>query len=288
MLGGLLIANLVGQCLIVLTGGLVRLTGSGLGCSTWPGCEPGQFVPVAPESYHPLVEFTNRGVGILLGLTAIALFLAAFRWARQRPGLLWATATIAVLTGAQGGIGAISVYTHLEPMIVQSHFTLSMVLVAVSTYALHRYREGDGPVIAVVSPAVRWLGVAAVAALAVVIVLGTVVTGSGPHSGDINTPNRLGFDVETVSRVHATSVWVFVALLALVLVGLYRTTAAAPGARARRAWWVLVALTVVQGVVGYVQYALGVPVALVAVHMVLATVMTLAGTRALLTLRVRD
>lgn len=284
----LLGANLIGQCLIVLTGGLVRLTGSGMGCSTWPGCEPGQFVPVAPESYHPLVEFTNRGVGILLGLVAIGSFLAAWRWARRRPQVLPLTAGIAIGTGLQGGIGAISVNTHLDPYVVLTHFLLSMVLVALSTAVVLRVREGDGAPERLVPGLVRGLALAVAGVFSVVLVLGTLVTGSGPHSGDAETPARLGLDVRTISWLHADSVMLYSGLLVAMMIALALLRRTEPRlGRALRAWWLVVGLTAAQGVVGYTQYALGVPILLVALHMVLATLITLAITRALLALRVR-
>ena len=181
----IVIANLVAEVGIVVTGGVVRLTGSGLGCTTWPECLPGSFTPVRTDAsqYHDLVEFGNRTLTGVVGILAIATIWAVVtRWpARTRMHLL----AFAVLGGivVQGVLGGITVLTGLNPWLVMGHFLVSMVLIAVSTALLRGTldeRPGNGPGELVVHPLARTLALATSAVGAVVLLLGTVVTGSGP------------------------------------------------------------------------------------------------------------
>lgn len=280
-LSRILLLNLGMQVLIVVTGGLVRLTGSGLGCPTWPQCEPGSYIPTfqAADGIHPYIEFGNRMMGILVGVVALATLVAVLRWGRRRPLPLLAGL---VLTGTlgQGVLGGITVLTGLSPVTVMAHFLISMGLVVVSTLLVWHVRSarpqthlagevGPGPVVA------RRLGVVTAAVAAVVLVLGTMVTGAGPHSGDAGDPARLGLDPRTLSWLHADSVMIFCGLVVAVLV----TTYLAPTLyAARRPWQVVLGITVAQGLVGYLQYALGLPVPLVSLHMLGAALLTLALT----------
>ena len=273
-----LLANLAGEILIVLTGGLVRLTGSGLGCPTWPQCTPGSFTPVAhqAEGYHTNIEFGNRLLTFALTAAAIAVLVTVWRADRSR----WRAAALPlVLVIAQAVLGGITVLVDLAPLAVAGHLLLSMVAIAVSAWLLFvlppRTSAQKAPSrVAVPSVAAPLVWLTAVACGAV-LVLGTVVTGTGPHSGDATRPARYDFDPRLVSMVHAASVWMFVlGMIALVII-LKRA-----GAVGRLYRWthVAVGISVVQGALGYLQYATGVPWGLVAVHMLLAAVIVVPVT----------
>lgn len=277
-------ANLVAQIGIVVTGGAVRLTGSGLGCSTWPQCEPGQFTPVLHRatSFHPYVEFGNRTLTGVLAVLAVAT--AWVVWAdrgRERP---YRALGLVPLLGVavQAVVGGLTVLVDLHPGWVAAHFLISMVLVAASTTVLVRHREGDGPPLVRAEPTVRRLSLALLPVAVAVLGLGVVATGSGPHSGDEEVAYRFALDPVLVSKVHAVSVWLFVAGTVLLVVLTRRAHPAVRGAA--RA---LLVVTLLQGVVGYVQYFTGLPGVLVAVHMLGASVFVVAVTRQLLSLRDR-
>ncbi len=279
-------ANLAGQIGIVLTGGIVRLTASGLGCSTWPQCEPGHFTPVthAATSWHPFIEFGNRTVTGLLGVLALlTLWVVWPRRDRSRSyRLLGLVPILGVLT--QAVVGGVIVLLDLHPGWVATHFLISMALVAASTALVVRDAEGDGPPTPVAGPGLRGLARASVPLAVVVLGLGVVTTGSGPHSGDDEVGYRFALDPVTVSKVHAGAVWLFgLTVLALAVVAL-RGRAAAP---VRRAVVALVAVTALQGAIGYVQYFTGLPEALVAAHMLGAALLVVAEVRAVLALRTR-
>lgn len=273
----LALANLAAQIGIIVTGGLVRLTGSGLGCSTWPMCEPGQFTPEFHEAMgiHPIIEFGNRTLTGVLTVIALALLWALFKRepARSRPRVLKGLA-IAVLAGIgiQAVVGGITVLVELHPAVVGVHMSLSLVLVAISAYLVWRIRQEDLPARAPRYSVLLW-ALGAVGAL--MMVLGVITTGSGPHSGDDEAPYRFAFDPVEVTRLHSIAVWAFVVLLALVLIASVRS-----GDGIARWRWVL-ALVAVQGVVGYWQYFTGLPILLVLIHMFLAAVMVAVTTIAI-------
>jgi cytochrome c oxidase assembly protein subunit 15 len=272
----LALANAVANGLIVVTGGAVRLTGSGLGCPTWPRCTTDSFVATPELAGHGVIEFGNRLLTFVLAVVAIATVVVVWRSARRdlRP--------LAVLTflgiPAQALLGGITVLTSLNPWTVAAHFLLSMVLVALSTVLWLRSREpGVGQPLVRRPIALLVAGIAAVTG--VVLVLGTVVTGSGPHSGDVDeadvpTGDRLAFDPETVSRLHADVVFLLVGLTVALLFALWATDA--PD-RLRRAARDVLVVQLAQGVVGFVQYFTDLPVALVLLHM-LGAVLTTAFT----------
>jgi heme a synthase len=291
-------ANLVVEVLIVVTGGLVRLTGSGLGCPTWPQCVPGSYTPVPHQAqgFHKYIEFGNRTLTGVVGIVAVAALYGVWRWsgpARERWYAVWrwegvradlARPAVVVVLGVlvQAVLGGITVRTGLNPGTVAAHFLVSMVLVGASAYLLFRAAEpaGDRPL--AVHPVVERLGWAACAVAAVVLALGTVVTGSGPHSGDADEPARFGLDPRTISWLHADAVMLFVGLVVAVWVASRLTgRSPAPG----RAWAAVFAVTVAQGLVGYTQYLTGLPVVLVLLHMFLATLLVGALVRAVMSLR---
>ncbi|MGB7448240.1 MAG: COX15/CtaA family protein [Ornithinimicrobium sp.] len=290
-LGRIVVANLVAQILIVVTGGLVRLTGSGLGCSTWPQCEPGSYTPTfRPEDgIHPYIEFGNRLIGIVVGVIALALVYAVWRWMREGPRrpMLWLSFGVVVGTIAQGVLGGITVAMALHPGTVMAHFLISVVLVVLSTLVLRLLLDSraqssvsDGGVPAML----RAVGGLTGALGATVIVLGTVVTGSGPHSGDADQPARFGFDPRTVSWLHADAVMLFVGLVVAMVLA---TSVLASTRYLRRPWRLVLTVSLFQGALGYAQYLTGVPVPLVSLHMLgaclLASALTWAVYAVLLT-----
>jgi len=280
-----LLVNLILEIGIVVTGGLVRLSGSGLGCPTWPECVPGSFTPVPhqEQGFHKLIEFGNRTLTSVVGVAAVLVIVAVWRWAPGRRGLLRISVLPLVGVLLQAVLGGISVLTGLNPAVVAAHFLASMVLVSLSAYLLYRVGEGDDPPVLLVRPQIRTVAWATAALGAVVLLLGTVVTGSGPHSGDASTP-RFGFDPRTISWLHADAVMLFVGLTVAVLLAV-RLTATDP--RPRRAWHAVFGITVLQGLVGYTQYLTGLPEALVLVHMLGASLMAVSLTYGVLTLRRR-
>jgi cytochrome c oxidase assembly protein subunit 15 len=261
------LANAVANGAIVVTGGAVRLTGSGLGCPTWPRCTDESFVVTPELAGHGIVEFGNRLLTFVLTAVAIATVVVVFRSVRRD---LRALAVIGFLgIPAQALLGGVTVLTGLNPWTVAAHFLLSMVLVAVATILWLRSREpGVGqpllrrPFVLLVS------GITAVTA--VVLALGTVVTGSGPHSGDPEA-GRTGLDPELVSQLHADVVFLLLGLTVALLVALYAIDS--PG-RVRRAARDLLIVQLAQGLVGYVQYFTDLPIALVLVHMLGAVLIT--------------
>jgi cytochrome c oxidase assembly protein subunit 15 len=261
------LANAVANGAIVVTGGAVRLTGSGLGCPTWPRCTDESFVATPELAGHGVIEFGNRLLTFVLAAVAVATVVVVFRSVRRD---LRALAVLGILgIPAQALLGGVTVLTGLNPWTVAAHFLLSMVLVAVATVLWLRSREpGVGrpllrrPFLLLVN------GIAAVTAA--VLVVGTVVTGSGPHSGDPDA-GRTGFDPELVSQVHADVVFLLIGLTVALLVALYAIDS--PG-RVRRAARDLLLIQLAQGVIGYVQYFTDLPIALVLLHMLGAVLIT--------------
>jgi cytochrome c oxidase assembly protein subunit 15 len=289
-LPALLLANLAGQVGIVLTGGLVRLTGSGLGCPTWPECTAGSYTPVVnqPQGWHTYVEYGNRLLTfVLVGLSAAALVAVVLAVrdpagrirpeARRRLLALGAVPLLGVV--AQALIGGLTVLTGLSPGVVAVHFGVSMALIAGSTWLYLTGRGEPSPVTAPgtgpVRREVRVLMIAVCTVAATVLALGTVVTGSGPHSGDAETPNRFGFDPRTVSWLHADAVWLFVGLVVALVLSL-RLIDGSPTARRRAV--LLLGVTLLQGAIGYLQYLTGLPILAVAAHLLGASLLVVAVT----------
>lgn len=254
------LANAVANGLIVITGGAVRLTGSGLGCPTWPRCTDSSFVPTRQLAVHGAIEFSNRMVTFVLTVVAVATVVAVFRSAR-RDLRSWAVVSLLGIP-AQAVLGGITVLTKLNPWIVAGHFVLSSVLVAIATLLWLRSREPGVGEPLIRRPLVQLVGGIALATAAVVAV-GTVVTGSGPHSGDAHS-KRTGLDPEQVAQLHADLVFLLVGLSVALLVALKATDA--PG-RVVRAARDLLIVELAQGVIGFVQYFTHLPVLLVLVHM---------------------
>jgi cytochrome c oxidase assembly protein subunit 15 len=245
---------------IIVTGAIVRLSGSGLGCPDWPTCEKNHLV--APLSWHPMVEFLNRVVTGLVSVAVILAVLGSLLRVPRRRDLAWLSVSLVAGVMAQIILGGITVLTDLNPNAVQGHFVLSMAILA-AAIVLHRRASEEPPYEPAVDRPLRRLAWGIAALTAAAIVTGTVVTGTGPHGGDEHA-HRFGFQITSVARIHSGTVLVTVAL-ALVLA--YRAR------RQPRDWAVLgrplalfVWLAVLQGAVGYTQYFDDVPAALVAVH----------------------
>lgn len=272
---------LVALCFIIVTGGAVRLTGSGLGCSDWPGCEQSRFV--APLELHPMVEFVNRLVTGLVSVTiAVAVLGSLRRVPRRRDLTLLSLGLVAGVIG-QIVLGAFTVAFELAPPFVMGHFLLSLALVTDAVVLHHRAGLPDGSprTVDVVEPDTRRLVVALGPALTLAVFAGTVVTGSGPHGGDEEAP-RFGFAIDTVARLHSFAVILFVCGLLVAITRLDKEKApAAVQARARQLFTVAAA----QAVVGWVQYFTDVPALLVGVHILGATLVWVALCRLVLSCR---
>ena len=263
-------AAVVANTVIILTGGLVRLTGSGLGCPTWPKCTDESFVPHRELGLHGVIEFGNRMLTYVLIAVVVATFVAIWRWSRTNRDLRRLAGLIALGVPFQGVIGGITVLTDLNPWIVSLHLLLSLALVAASVLLVVRVR---GATSLGVSPRARRLVVGTYVVLWAVVYLGTVVTGSGPHAGDDEAPRNM-LDPQVMSHVHAVAVYVLVALT----IGCCLLLRGTPLIRLAVA---LLVAELAQGTIGFVQYFTDLPIALVAVHLVGAAVLVAVATRLL-------
>lgn len=282
---GLAVASLVSQVGIVVTGGAVRLTGSGLGCPEWPRCTPGSLGATPEMGIHGLVEFGNRLMTFVLGaiaLATLAAVLATLRSGRPRRDLVVPAVVLLLGIPAQAVIGGMAVWYELNPWVVMLHFMCSAALIGVATVLVRRAQRPLGELPdRLGSTWLARLALAGVVTAYLAVYLGTIVTGSGPHAGDPNSP-RTGFDVASVAQLHAHAV----ALLVGLTVGLYAAARAvgSPG-RLASAVIVLLGVELAQGVVGAVQYVLGLPVLLVGLHMLGAALLVAAAVDAWLASR---
>ncbi|MFG2486655.1 MULTISPECIES: COX15/CtaA family protein [Streptomyces] len=278
------LAALVMSVVIVVTGGAVRLTGSGLGCDTWPKCTDDSLIVTQEQGFHGAIEFGNRMLTYVLS-AAVGWGIIAARsakpWRHSLTRLGWVQFAIVMANAVLGGI---TVLTGLNPYSVAGHFLLATALITVTTATWQRTREGDGAPRPRVPGPVRKLSWALLATTLVLIAAGTVVTGSGPHAGDSSEIKRMPFDWDTTAHVHAVAAWVVCALgIAMWLVLRVVDAPADTRARARDLLIVLLA----QGAIGYVQYATQVPEALVAAHMLGSCLVWIAVVRIALSLRER-
>ncbi|WNM26120.1 COX15/CtaA family protein [Demequina capsici] len=268
---GLTIANIVTQSGIIVTGGAVRLTGSGLGCSTWPQCEPGEFTPEAHSAsgIHPFIEFGNRTLtGVLL---VVAILLAIGVW-NSRSDLKWWGLVPGLGVIAQAVLGGITVLVQLNPLVVAPHLLLSMLLVWQAVWLALTYRRAPRRAGAPLAT-LRWISVAL---LIGVLFMGVLTTGAGPHSGDADATDRLALSPAHVAKIHAMVVWAFVAVLLLLVYRLRGDRSAGDRDEVRKAWIVLVAITFAQAAIGYVQYFTGLPEVIVGTHLLGAAALTAA------------
>lgn len=277
-------AALVMAIVIVVTGGAVRLTSSGLGCPTWPKCTDASLTATPAMGFHGAVEFGNRLLTYVL-CAAVGWAIVAARSAQPRRRSLtrlgWAQFWLVMGNAVLGGI---VVLVGLNPYTVACHFLLTSALLAVAAVMWQRSREGDEPARPLVGRSVVRLVWVLVVATALLVAVGTVVTGAGPHAGDSSEVPRMHVDWETVSKVHAALAWLVVALT-LVLWFVLKAIDAPVGPLRRTRMLVLVLLA--QGVVGYVQYFTDLPEALVAVHMLGSALVWVGVLRVLLSMRER-
>jgi cytochrome c oxidase assembly protein subunit 15 len=268
----LALADLCANVLLVVTGGVVRLTSSGLGCPTWPKCTDGSYVRHGATGYHGVIEFSNRMLTYVLTAIAIAVVVAAWK----RVGVVRRLAVaIALGIPLQAVIGGISVLTDLNPWVVALHLLASMAMICLCVWLVDVLWS---PARGRASAGVSGLAWAVFVVGWVVLWLGTVVTGSGPHSGDLKS-KRTGLDPATVSHLHSYAVDVLVVLTVVLLVVVWRS----PYLRLVAA--AMLAVEVLQGVIGWIQYETGLPGWVVGLHM-LGAALTAAGlTRVVLSTR---
>jgi len=276
----LALASVVANSAIVVTGAAVRLTGSGLGCPTWPRCTDTTITPTQEYAIHGVIEFGNRLLTFVLLAVVVATLVAVWRQRPARPGMRRLAVLGALGIPAQAGLGGITVLTGLNPWTVGLHLLLSMALIAVAVVLHQRSREGDAPAVWRVAPPLRRLAGGLLVLVAATLAVGTVVTGSGPHSGD-PAAGRNGLDPQALSQLHADLVF----LLVGVTVAFWLALRATGGPS--RPMGVLLGVLLAQGVVGFVQYVTDLPVLLVGLHLVGACAVQASAVYAVLALRDR-
>lgn len=265
--------------LIIATGGTVRLTGSGLGCTDWPLCTPGSLVPTPEQSYHALIEFGNRTISGPILVAALVVFVLSWRIGAVRRDLLTLSAVVLGGVLVQGFVGGVIVWLHLDANLVGFHYVMSLILVCVTAAYLARMYESPGPRESAVPKAFAFFTHITTLMLAITVFLGVLTTGAGPHSGDEKVV-RDGFDATLLSHVHAWPGYVLTALLLILLMWAAR-------AQLRPAVWltVLTLVTGVQILIGVYQARNGLPPLAVGVHMVLAALNGAAMTIAVMRLK---
>jgi heme a synthase len=276
------VAAVVTQAGIAVTGSVVRVTGSGLGCSTWPQCQPGSMVPVEHSEYHALnqwIEFSNRMLTGVLIVVAVLAVVTALRVQHDQPHRRRLVALAWTLPGGivlQAVVGGMTVLAKLEWWTVAIHFLASTPLIWLAVLLLRAFNEGDEPARWLITPLSRRLLNGLLVAMWLVLIAGTTVTGAGPHGGDPHT-HRLDAPIETLAQAHGGLLVVY--LLVLTVFGLTLLRSGAPKQLWRRytAVW---AVALAQGVLGSVQYALGVPEVLVSLH-VLGSALVIIATAGL-------
>ncbi|MEN2741106.1 COX15/CtaA family protein [Microbacterium sp. X-17] len=273
--------TLVVQIGIVGTGGLVRLTGSGLGCPTWPSCTTDSLVPTPEYAQHGLIEFGNRLLTFVLAIVAIVTFLLVLRMRRHRGDLFWLAFGIGMYIPLQAVLGGITVLTNLNPYVVSLHFLASAVLVALSAAFVVRVYAVPGPRARAVP---LWYAIVTHVtslAVAVTVIVGSLVTGAGPHAGD-NAAARNGLDPELMQHIHSWPAYATFGLTVVLVIGAWRT---APALRLRLWTGLLLAVEILQIAVGLWQANTGLPIALVNIHMVLAMMLVAAMTAVVMHLK---
>jgi len=257
-------ASLLVQIGIVGTGGAVRLTGSGLGCPTWPRCTADTYVVRPEQGMHGLIEFGNRMLTFVLAAVAVVAVLAVLKLRRQRPDLFRLSMVLAAGIPAQAALGGLTVLTGLNPWLVGAHFVVSAALVSVATAFVFRTSSADGWVSQAPRPLVA-LAWGTATSVVVAVLLGVVTTGAGPHAGDAATP-RNGLDLEVLQHLHSYPGYLMLVLTMGLTIGTLR-----PGfERLRPLVLGLLVAELVQIGVGISQARLGVPPMLVGLHMLLA------------------
>jgi cytochrome c oxidase assembly protein subunit 15 len=292
----LAVISLVTEIGIIVTGGAVRLTKSGLGCPTWPKCTPESLTNTAEMGIHGYIEFGNRTLTFVVGLAALAVLLWVWNLRRTHPSIFWMSVGMFACIPAQAVVGGITVLTGLNPWVVALHFLVSSVMVCFASLLVNRvavewrHRESlarggaqsPSPIVdGETSTPSRTMAWVAFVTGWVVLYLGTVVTGTGPHGGDADAP-RHDFDPLVVTRVHALPVYLMTAAAIVLLVLVLRQQSSA---------WALVGVIAFQAIIGYVQHFTGLPIWLVILHMLgtglVVWAMTTAWDRQVSTYRTR-
>ncbi len=271
---------------IAVTGATVRVTGSGLGCPTWPECHPGSVVPISRSglsAVHQAIEFGNRTLTGVVLIASLGTFLVLWRVHPRRPHLVWLAAVLPLGVVFQAVWGGITVLTGLAWWTVAPHMLVSLVLLFVAIVVLVRIGETDDPPVPVVARPLQVLTWVTVVVLGALCVAGTLVTAAGPHGGDASTP-RLDLPVRALAQVHADLMFAYLGLLVAMSVGYLAVRAPR---RLMVRVWVLIAVTAGQGLIGLVQYATGVPEALVVAHVLGATLLVAAAANVAMATRTR-
>jgi len=272
-------ASLVSQTLIIGTGGAVRLTGSGLGCPTWPRCTEDSFISTPEMGLHGLIEFGNRLLTFVLAIIAIVMVVLLLRLRRERPELFRLSIALGLGIPGQAVIGGITVLTNLNPWVVGLHYVLSLVLVGLAAVLLYRVRTGKRQKMWSVAPPVRFLTASLSVALSISLAMGVITTGSGPHSGDGGAA-RNGLDSWLLQHFHSWPSYIVLGLLVSLTAASWWAGVGSAGFR--RATTGALGVTVAQVALGLYQARNGLPELAVGIHMVLAAVLVALVTTLLL------
>jgi cytochrome c oxidase assembly protein subunit 15 len=270
-------AAVITNGLIAVTGATVRVTGSGLGCKSWPECQPGTLTPeyrTGMAGVHQAIEFTNRSLTSVVLIASLGTFVLLWLHRPRRAAVLRIALVGPIGVLFQAIWGGVVVGQELIWWTVAPHMLVSLLLVTFALVTAVRIGEPDVPARLLVPHPLRLLALGTLAVLTALCVAGTLVTAAGPHAGDIDTP-RLGLPVRTLAQVHADLMFCYLGLLTALTVGFLAVRA---GRRLQRRGWLLVAVTASQGLLGLVQYAIGVPEALVVAHVLGAVLVVLAAT----------
>ncbi|MGY2746536.1 COX15/CtaA family protein [Arthrobacter sp. UYCu723] len=276
----LAVLSLIGQTVLVVTGGAVRLTASGLGCPTWPRCTDASLVNTPEMGIHGIIEFGNRLLTFALAAVAVMMLVYLWNLRKERRDLFLPALGLLASIPAQAVIGGITVLTRLNPWVVGLHFLVSMGLVVLATLLVNRAygRTGKARVagLAALPGAARPVMTAVALISAVAVCLGVVVTGAGPHAGDADAPrNELDWDL--FSHIHAVPAYLVTAGALFGLVLVLRGRISGPF---RTAVLLLLGVTVLQAIIGFTQYYNGIPALLVGTHMLGAALLMSAATNA--------
>jgi cytochrome c oxidase assembly protein subunit 15 len=284
LLRPLALASLIANIGLIVTGGAVRLTGSGLGCPTWPKCTDASYTTTEAMGVHGVIEFGNRLLNFVLIAVALGCVIEAFRMHRRRRPLIVLSIGVLAYIPVQAVLGGITVLTKLNPWVVGLHFLASIGLITVAYALWRRTAEGDRTPGLLVPVPLRQLGALTAIAGAAVIAVGVVVTGSGPHAGDEHA-KRTGLDPAAVAQAHADLVFLLIGLTVALVLAL--RAANAPAAAVRAAV-VLFGVELAQGLIGFVQYFTHLPIVLVGVHLLGAALVWVGILNVLWAMRSRD
>jgi cytochrome c oxidase assembly protein subunit 15 len=276
----LAVLSLVGQIVLVVTGGAVRLTASGLGCPTWPRCTEGSLATTPEMGFHGIIEFGNRLLTFALAAVAVMMLVYLWNLRKERRDLFLLALGLLASIPAQAIIGGITVLTQLNPWVVGLHFLVSMALVVLSTLLVNRAYGRTGKARTVQLPALPGAARPVMAAVAffsaLAVCLGVVVTGAGPHAGDANAP-RNNLDWDLFAHIHAMPAYL---VTAGALFGVFLVVRGRIPGPFRSAVFMLLGVTLLQAVIGFTQYYNGIPALLVGAHMLAAALLMSAATNA--------